>query len=93
MLIFGRAGTSLLLRLLSSCGERGLLSSCDAGVSPRGGCSCGAQALGTGASAVVAAGLSCSAERAIFPDQGPNESPALAGGLLPTVPPGKAFFL
>ena len=38
----------------------------------------------------MAHGLSCSAACGIFPDQGSNPvSPALAGGFLTTVPPGK----
>ena len=41
---FGCAGSSLLLRLFSACGEWGLLSSCSAQAS-RGGFSRGAQAL------------------------------------------------
>ena len=46
LLIFGSAGASLLLRLLSSCGA-GLLSSCGEWASRCGGFSCcGAQSLG-----------------------------------------------
>ena len=37
---FGCAVSSLLYRLSSSCGERGLLSSCSAGASHCGGFSC-----------------------------------------------------
>jgi len=39
----------------------------------------------------VAHGLSCSAARGIFPDQGSNKhlSPALAGGFFTAKPPGK----
>ena len=37
-------------------------------------------------------GLSCSAACGIFPDQGSNPvSPALVGGFLTIVPPGKSF--
>ena len=39
-LIFGCAGSLLLCRLFSSCGERGLLSSSGRQASHRGGCSC-----------------------------------------------------
>ena len=42
--IFGHGGSSFLHRLISSCGEPGLLSSC-AQASHCGGFSCGAQAL------------------------------------------------
>ena len=42
-------------------------------------------------SALVAHGLSCSTACGIFPDQGSNPCPpALAGGFLTTVPPGKS---
>ena len=44
--IFSRAGGSLLSRLLSSCGKRGLLCSYSAKAPHRGGLSCAAQALG-----------------------------------------------
>ena len=37
----------------------------------------------------MAHGLSCSAACGIFPDQGLNQSPALAGGFFTTEPPGK----
>ena len=42
-------------------------------------------------SVVVAHGLSCSAACEIFPDQGSTCVPALAGGFLTTVPPGKSL--
>ena len=45
-------------------------------------------------SVVVAHGPSCSAACGIFPDQGSNPCPpALAGGFLTTVPPGKSLFI
>ena len=45
--IYGRAGSLLLLRPFSSCGEQGLLSRCSAWASHCGGFSCcGAQAVG-----------------------------------------------
>ena len=48
---------------------------------------CGLQSSG---SVAVAHGLNCSTTRGIFPDQGSNpRPPALAGGFLSTVPPGK----
>ena len=40
-------------------------------------------------SIVVAHRLSCSVAYGIFPDQGSSLSPALAGGLFTTEPPGK----
>ena len=43
---FGCAGSSLLCRLFSSCGDEQPLSSCGAWASHCGGFSCGAQALG-----------------------------------------------
>ena len=48
LFVFGCAGSSLLHRLFSSCGEPGLLPSCGARASHCGGFSCcRAQALGT----------------------------------------------
>ena len=80
--------SSLLLRLVSSCGERGLLSSCTAGTPHRGRYStCGTRALGVRASAAVAPrlystgpvrvvhGLSCSEACGICLDQGSNLGP------------------
>ena len=60
--------------------------------SHRGGFSpCGAWALGTQASVVVAHRLSCSSACGIFPRPGiEHVFPALAGGCLSTVPPGKS---
>ena len=56
LLFFGHAGSSsLLLRLLSSCGEWGLLSSCGVQASRCGGFSrCEARALGRTGSVVEA---------------------------------------
>ena len=49
-----------------------------------------AHGLQSAGSVVVAHRLSCSAARGIFPDIGLEPaSPALAGGFLTTVPPGK----
>ena len=58
--------------------------------------SCGTRAqqlwlAGTG-SVAVARGLSCSAACGIFPGQGSNPCPVLAGGFSTTVPPGKRMF-
>ena len=73
--IFGCAG-SLLLHSGFICSESGLLSSCGAGASHRGGFSCwGAQTLGAWASVVVALGLSCSAACGILLGQGSNLCP------------------
>ena len=45
--VFGSAGSSLLHRLFSSCGEQGLLPNCDVRASHCGGCCCcRARALG-----------------------------------------------
>ena len=53
---------------------------------------CGGQAPGAQASVVVVHGLSCSVACGIFPDQGSNPCPpALAGGSVSTVPPGKSL--
>ena len=71
-LIFGRAGSSLLRGLLSSCGKQGATLECCALASHCSGCCCwGAQAFGAG-SAAVAHGHSCSAACGIFPEQGSN---------------------
>ena len=52
--------------------------------------SCASWALDTG-SLVGVHGLVCFATQGTLPDQGPNPlSPALAGGLFVTEPPGKA---
>ena len=68
--------------------------------------SCSVQALEIVGSVVVVHGLystdsvavvyqlSCSRAREIFPDQGSNpETPALAGRIISTVPPGKSFIV
>ena len=75
----------------SICGKQGLLFIA-VRRSHRGGLSCcGAWALGTQASAVVAHRLSCSAACGIFPRPGiEHVFPALAGRFLSTVPPGKS---
>ena len=60
----------------SSCGKWGLLFCCGAQASHcRGFSCCGARALGTRASVVVAHGLSCSVACGIFLDQGLNPFP------------------
>ena len=71
---FSHAGSWLLLWLLSSCGKRGLLSSCDVQASH---CSdfCRAQAPGYTASVVVVHGLSCSVACGILLDQGLKARP------------------
>ena len=51
---------------------------------------CGAQGLGNAGSVVTAHGLSSPVARGIFPDQGLNHTPALAGRFLATAPPGKS---
>ena len=56
----------------SSFGERGLLSRCGEWASHGSGFFCGAWALGTRASVLVAHGLHCSMACGIFPDQGSN---------------------
>ena len=54
-------------------GEQGLLSSCDVrSPHPNSFSCCGVRALGTPASVVWARGLSCSAARGVFLDQGSN---------------------
>ena len=78
----------------SSCGERGLLFVAVRGSSQCGGFSyCGARALGTRASVVAAPGSSAQAQR-LWDLPGPGlepMSPALAGRLLTTAPPGKSL--
>ena len=60
---FGCAGSSLLLRLLSSCGEQGLLSSRGVQASRCGGFSCAARALGHAGFSSCSHGLSsCGAQ-------------------------------
>ena len=102
--IFGCPGSSLLHGAFSSCGERGLLSSCSAPASHGGGVlCCGAQTSGcaglssygsgicsTG-SIVVTHGLSYSLGCMCDPPRSGNEpvSPVLAGRLLTTEPPGR----
>ena len=63
--------TLLIYLFLAAWGLR-----CSVRASHCGGFSCcGARALGTWASVVVAHGLSCSAACGIFPDQGSNPCP------------------
>ena len=57
-LFLAALGLRCCVRAFSSCGERGLLCSCDARASHCGGFSyCGARAVGVRASVVVARGL------------------------------------
>ena len=80
--IFGCAGSSLLWAFFS-CDQQGLLSSCSWLASHCGGFSyCRAWSLGLQASVVGVHGLCCSTVCGTFP--------ALAGGFLSTVPPGKS---
>ena len=82
---FGRAGSSLVLRLFSSCSEQGPLSTSGARAPHCGGLSCcGARALGRAGSVLVAPGLcstgsvaaahglSSSVACGILPDRGSN---------------------
>ena len=82
---FGCAGSSLVLRLFSSCSEQGPLSTSGARASHCGGFSCcGARALGRAGSVLVAPGLcstgsvgaahglSCSVACGILPDRRSN---------------------
>ena len=82
--IFGCVGSSVLHRLLSSWGEKELISCCGAQASHSGGFSCcGAQGLGHVGSVVAVPGLcvlSCSTGCGILPGQGSNLSSALLGG-------------
>ena len=76
LFIFDGTGSSLLLKLFSSCGKQGLLSSCGVWASHCGGFSyCGAWALDSWASAMVEHRFSCSKARGIFPNQGSNLCP------------------
>ena len=69
-------GLHCCLQAFCSCGEQGLLSSCDKRTYHCGAFSCcGAQALGALASVVVVHGLSCSVACGIFLDQGSNLCP------------------
>ena len=72
-LFLAALGLHCFAQAFSGCGEQSLLSNCDAWPSHCDGFSCcGAQALGTQASAVAMHGLSRSKARGIFPDQGQN---------------------
>ena len=65
----------------SPCGERGLLSICNAWASHCGGFSCcKAQALGQAGSVIAALRLHCSPACGIFPDQGSNPGPLHLAG-------------
>ena len=72
---FGCAVTSLLRGFFSSCGDRGLLSSCSAWDSHCSGCSCYNGLQGPLASVVAVHWLSCPSACEIFPDQGSNLCP------------------
>ena len=68
-----------------------LLIAVASAVAEHGSSHAGLQQLQHAGSVVVAKGLTCSVARGIFPDQGTEPmSPALAGGFLTTVPPGKS---
>ena len=73
--IFGCVESSLLHMGFSSCSEQGATLRCSAWSHHGGFSCCGARALGSRASVVVAPGLSCSAACGIFPDQGTNLCP------------------
>ena len=81
-MVFGCAGLRFLYTVFSSCGERGLLSSCGVWSSHCGGFSCcGARHSHAWASVVAAHGLGCPGACGIFPDTGIEPvSPALAVG-------------
>ena len=82
----------VLCKLSSVPVSRELHSSCSAWASHHGGFSCcGAQALGTRASVIVAHGLSCSDACGMLPEPGIKPAfPSLAGRFLSTVPLGKS---
>ena len=90
-------GLCCCTRAFSSYGERGLLFIVVCGLLVAVASHCGAWALGTQASVVVARRLSSCGSRAqllrgMWDLHGPGlkpVSPALAGGFLTTVPPGK----
>ena len=92
--LFGRAGSWLLCGLFSSCGEWGLLSSCGARASHRGGFSCCREwALGVWASVAVALGSGAQAQELWcmglidLPGSGiEHMSPALADRFFTTEP-------
>ena len=83
LFLFGCAGSLLLGGLFFGCGEWGLLSSCSAQASHRGGFSRCVRA-----SVLAVHRLSCPMVHGIFPDQEPVY-PALAGRFFTTEPPGK----
>ena len=86
--VFSAAGLFLKLQ------RAGLLSRPGARASHCGGFSCcGARALAITCSVISVHGLSCSEARGIFPDQGLNPSPALAGGLFTTESLGKPLWI
>ena len=91
-MVFGCAGLRFLYTVFSSCGERGLLSSCGVWSSHCGGFSCcGARHSHAWASVVAAHGLGCPGACGIFPDTGIEPvSPALAGQFSTTGPSGKS---
>ena len=70
LFIYGCAGSSFCMWAFSSCGQRGLLSSCWMQSSHCCGFPCGL--CGAQASVVVAHGLSCPVAYGIFPDRGLN---------------------
>ena len=90
-LFMAALGLCCCARAFSICGEQGLLFIAVRRSHRDGFSCCGAWALGTQASVVVAHRLSCSSACGIFPRPGiEHVFPALAGGCLSTVPPGKS---
>ena len=98
LFIYGCIGSSLLHAGFLQLRRAGAALRCGVRASHCGGFSCcGAQALGTRVSVVVARGLSSCGSRAqllrgMWDLPGPGlkpMSPALAGGFLTTAPPGK----
>ena len=80
----------ITVRAFSSCGKRGLLSSCGSWSSHCSGFSCcGLQSLGCAGSVAVTNRLSCSLACGIFPDQGSNLFPCTGRCILNTQPPRK----
>ena len=99
LFIFGHAGSLLLCKLSSSCGEWGLLASCGARASIAVASLAAHGLRGTQTWVVAARGLSsCGVQTQLLrgmrglPGSGIKPvSPALAGGFLINEPSGKAF--
>ena len=90
-------GLHFCVRAFSSCGKWGPLFIAVCGLLTIAALSLSRPLLlrSTGSrragSVIVAHGPSCSAARGIFPGQGSNLSPALAGRFSTTAPPGKPY--